>query len=58
MLLGCLPSQFKSKPSYSSFKVNIKKFSKYIAQITLGTNSTATNDNSDKFIYYWYLVGY
>ena len=25
---NCLPSQLKSKPSYSSFKTNIKKFSK------------------------------
>lgn len=41
---NCLPSQFKSKPSYSSFKASIKKFSKCIDQINFGTNSTATNN--------------
>ena len=45
---NCLPSQLKAKPSYSSFKANIKKFFKCIDQITLGTNSTATNNNSDE----------
>ena len=55
---NCLPSQLKSKPSYSSLKANIKKFSKCINQIPFGTNSTATNNNSDEFIYYWYLVYY
>ena len=38
--------------------VHIKKFSKCIDQITFGTISTATNNNSDEFIYYWYLVYY
>ena len=42
----------KSKPSYSSFKANIKKLSKCIDQITFGTTSTVTNDNIDEFIYY------
>ena len=55
---NCLPSQLKSKPSYSSFKANIKKFSDCIDQIPFSTNSTATNNNSDEFIYYWYLVYY
>ena len=32
--------------------VHIKKSSKYIDQITFGTISTATNNNSDEFIYY------
>ena len=49
---NCLNSQLKSKPSYSSFKANIKKFSKCIDQITFGTNSTATNNDIDEFIYY------
>ena len=49
---NCSPSQLKSKPSYSSFKANIKKFSKCIDQITFGTTFTATNNNSDEFIYY------
>ena len=55
---NCLPSQLKSKPSYSSFKANIKKFSKCIAQITFGTTSTATNNNIDEFIYYSRSVYY
>ena len=33
---NCLPSQLKSKLSYSSFKANINKFSKCIDQITFG----------------------
>ena len=37
---NCLHSQLKSKPSYSSLKASIKKFSKRIDQITFGTNST------------------
>ena len=49
---NCLPSQLKSKPSYSSFKASIETFSKYIDQINFGTNSTATNTNSDEFMYY------
>ena len=49
---NCLPSQLKFKPSYSSFKANIKKFSKCIDQITFGTNSPATSNNIDEFIYY------
>ena len=49
---NCLPSQLRSKPSYSSFKANVKKFSKCIDQITFGTNSTATSNNSGNFIYY------
>ena len=49
---NCLPSQLKSKPSYSSFKASIKKFSKCIDQIHFGTNSTATNNISDEFMYY------
>ena len=47
-----LSSQLKSNPSYSSFKASIKKFSKRIDQITFGTNSIATNNISDEFIYY------
>ena len=49
---NCLPSQLKSKPSYSSFKASIKKFSGSIDQITFGTNSIVTNNISDKFMYY------
>ena len=49
---NCLPSQFKSKPSYSFLKASIKRFAKCIDQINFGTNSTATNTNSDEFMYY------
>ena len=49
---NCPPSQLKSKPSYSSFKACIKKFAKCIDQLNFGTNSTATNTNSDEFMYY------
>ena len=49
---NCLPSQLKSKPSYSSFKASIKKFSKRIDQITISTNSIATSNIIDEFMYY------
>ena len=49
---NCLNSQLKSKPSYSSFKANIKKFSKCIDQSTFGRNPTATNNNSNELKLY------
>ena len=36
---NCLPSQLKSKPSYSSFKASIKKFSKRIDHILLSART-------------------
>ena len=42
-----LPTWLKSAESYSSFKANLKKYSKTVDQITFGTNSTATNNNND-----------
>ena len=42
----------KSKPSYSSFKANIKEFSKCIDQSTFGRNPTATNNNSNELNLY------
>ena len=44
--------------SRRSRAVHIKKFSKWIDQITFGANSTATNNNIDEFIYYWCLAYY
>ena len=43
---------YLAKPSYSSLKASIKKFFKRIDQINFGTNSTATNNISDEFMYY------
>ena len=47
---NCLLSKLKSKPSYSSFKASIKKFSKRIDLITFGSNYIATNYISDEFM--------
>ena len=52
IIWNCLPSQLKFKPSYSSFKASIKELSKHIDQITFGTNSIATNNTSEEFVYY------
>ena len=49
---NCLPTQLKSAGSYSSFKGNLKKYSKTVNQITFGTNSTATNNDTDVFVYF------
>ena len=47
-----LPTQLKSAGSYSSFKANLKKYSKTVNQITFDTNSTATNNDTDVFVYF------
>ena len=49
---NCLPNQVKLAASYPFFNVNLKKYSKTVDQISFGSNSTTTNNNTNAFVYF------